>query len=261
MYDENFEYCFVCHYFTKMMGISTNMVVNLPGNCTHIKNKLLYKFVKTSSTPIFKHFANDENICNLIRLYGVSQMECCRNGRLTPEIGTSREKDLIASFVSNPELSVVYDIPNAFEEDVIVNEDKISIKHSSNRRVKSNGIKAIWTSNEVKQCEFVAEHAWSRNLLLSYVRFEDNRIDKGELELLFIDKDIILHQQYLYLLKEKSVFKCLKGNSRGIEFTSEFFEQIINNCEFRIVVKFELYNEDEVMNDPIQRRVKSIITN
>jgi len=40
-------------------------------------------------------------------------------------------------------------------EDVIINNAKISIKHISSQEIKCAGIKAIWTSNETKQKEFL----------------------------------------------------------------------------------------------------------
>ena len=224
-------------------------------------SKVALTCLKVSSMPICKHFQNKKHLSNLIRLYGLSQRENSRNNRLTPEIGTAREKDLIASLVSNQDLVVTYDIPNESEEDVIVNEEMISIKHSSSKKVSSGGIKVIWTSNELKQSEFVRNHVWGeRHLLLSFVRFKDHGTNSGELEIILLDKTVILHQQYLHLLREEPVFKCLKGNCRGIEFVPSFFEHLIRNCEFHLKVEFDGFDQDSMVRDPIQHRLMYLNT-
>ena len=40
-----------------------------------------------------------------------------------------------------------------------------------------------------------------------------------------------------FKLSEKNVFKCLDGNSRGIEFDKKFFEEILKNIDFHIKIK------------------------
>ena len=87
---------------------------------------------------IFNHFQNEKYVKGLIALYQSSQMECSRSSGLTPEVGSSRERDLISSFVSNLELNVNYNITNDKEEDVIINNFKLSIKHSSNKSKSQN---------------------------------------------------------------------------------------------------------------------------
>ena len=82
---------------------------------------------------LFSHFQEEKYIKGLITLYQSSQTECSRSSGLTPEVGSSRERDLIASLASNPLLDVNYDISNEKEEDVKINNNNISIKHSSNK--------------------------------------------------------------------------------------------------------------------------------
>lgn len=244
--------CIKSIYQHRMM-ISRCWVVRTP-----IMNhsKIALTCVKTSTMPICRHFQNEKHISNLIRLYGRSQRENSRNNRLTPEIGTAREKDLVASLLSNPDLAVTYDIPNESEEDVIVDGEMISIKHSSNKKVTSRGIKVIWTSNELKQSDFVRKHVWGkRHLLLSFVRFKDHGTNSGELEIILLDKTAIHHQQHLHLIREDPVFKCLKGNCRGIEFFPSFFNQLILNCEFHVKIDFDGFDQESMVIDPIQHRL------
>jgi len=152
---------------------------------------------------------------------------------------------------------VRYDIPNSHEEDVIVNDDKFSIKHSSNRVVSNSGIKIIWTSNEQKQSEFVQNYSLGDiNMIIVFVRFEDNGTDRGELEIIVIDKTQLQMCQAAYTLINEPVFKCLKGNCRGVEFVPHFFQKVIESCDFHIQAEFEGYNSlCKKTYDPIQRRL------
>ena len=112
-----------------------------------------------------KHFGNKEHMLGLIKLYQSSNLECSRNSRLSPEVGNSREKDLIASLKSNPQLTVNYDVHNYCKQDVFLNKKGISIKHSSNKRVSSSGVKVVWTSNENKQALFVSSYDFDHDML------------------------------------------------------------------------------------------------
>jgi hypothetical protein len=226
---------------------------------------------KKYAASLCRHFQNEHYMHNLVRLYRRSQRECTRNNRLTPDIGTSREKDLVASLLSDRDLVVNYKIPNSHGEDVVVDDEMISIKHSSNKRARCNGLKVIWTSNEKKQGEYINNNSTMLSqchLLVIFVRFHVSMksmvgdgtmdiMDKGELEILFIDKATIFRQHHLHLIRDEPVLKCLKGNSRGIEFTSKFFAHLIENTEFQIKIAFEGFGGDEKPTDydPILSRL------
>lgn len=201
---------------------------------------------------IFNHFQNRKYIKGLITLYQSSQMECSRSSGLTPEVGSSREKDLISSFVSNFELNVNYNITNDKEEDVIINDLKLSIKHSSNKSNTQNGIKIIWTVDSEKRKEFLKNFTFNCNIIIVYVRFSEI-LDKGELEIIFIKKDKLSEIQYNFKSSDKNIFKCLDGNSRGVEFDKGFFQEILNNLDFHIKIKFTNMNCN--ICNPISKRV------
>ena len=57
-------------------------------------------------------------------------------------------------------------------EDVIVDNEKISIKHISSEKIKCAGIKAIWTSNENKQKEFL-ENPHFMDMLLVFIGIKE----------------------------------------------------------------------------------------
>lgn len=227
------------------------LIVNLSENIEIIN--IITPSETTEYRVIFNHFQIEKYVKGLINLYQLSQMECSRSSRLTPEVGSSRERDLISSFVSNSELDVNYNIMNDKEEDIIINKTKISIKHSSNKSRSQTGIKIIWTVDTEKRNEFLKNFIFSCNILIVYVRFSET-MDTGELELIFIDKDNLCNIQNNYKLTNKQVFKCLDGNSRGIEFGSEFFKEIKKNLEFHIKIKFTNVKCD--ICNPILRRLK-----
>jgi len=212
------------------------------------------KNIKTCiDNPLFNHFQYIRNIKGLISLYQSSQIECSRANGLTPEVGSSRERDIIASLVNNPSLEVNYSIHNQNHEDVIVNKKKISIKHSSNKYNNGNGIKIIWTVNKEKRDEFIEKFYFTCDLMIIYVRFL-GMIHQGELEIIYIPKEVLLHQQCAFLIAKQPVFKCLEGNNRGVELDKKFFEKIILYCLFRIKISFR--NIITEYTNPINKRLK-----
>jgi hypothetical protein len=206
---------------------------------------------------IFNHFQNEKYIKGLITLYQSSQMECSRSSGLTPEVGSSRERDLISSFVSNLDLNVNYNIMNDKEEDVIINDIKLSIKHSSNKSKSQNGIKIIWTVDTEKRNEFLKNFTFNCDIIIVYVRFSE-MLDKGELEVIFINKYNLNEIHNEYKSTNKNIFKCLDGNSRGIEFDKKFFEEMLKKLNFHIKIKFTNINSD--VCNPISKRVKLLNT-
>lgn len=202
---------------------------------------------------IFNHFQNEKYVKGLITLYQSSQMECSRSSGLTPEVGSSRERDLISSFVSNLELSVNYNITNDKEEDVLVNDLKVSIKHSSNKSKSQSGIKIIWTVDSEKRNEFLKNFTFNCDIIIIYVRFSET-LDKGQIEVIFIVKEKLSEIHENFKSNNKNVFNCLDGNSRGIEFDKKFFEEILKNLDFHIKINFT--NATYEFCNPISKRVK-----
>lgn len=203
---------------------------------------------------LFNHFQNEKYMKGLITLYLSSQIECSRSAGLTPEVGSSRERDLISSFVTNKKLSVHYNIANNKEEDIIINDKKISIKHSSNKIKSQFGIKIVWTVDNDKRNEFVQNYKFCCDLIIIYVRFSS--IYNGELEILYIPIEKLLELQSTFAENNMPIFKCLDGNSRGIEFDKKFFEQIILNVLFHIKIVFK--NDNCELCNPIMKRVKML---
>jgi len=206
---------------------------------------------------IFDHFQSKINIKNLIYLYQSSNKECSRNGKLNPEVGSSRENDLKASFLSNQIFTVNYNIPNENEEDIVIDNKKISIKHSSDNTTTCSGIKIIWTVNKESREEFKKNFIFKCDLLIIYVRFNDRiLLDKGELEIIYIPKETLLNQQNIFNTNKQNIFKFLDGNSRGVEFDKLFFKKIITESLFNTKIKFN--NFECTISDPVIKRLNLI---
>ena len=154
-------------------------------------------------------------------MYQSSQIECSRSAGLTPEVGSSRERDVIASLHNDKELCVEYNISNRNEEDVIVNGKKISIKHSSSKYNSCSGMKIVWTVDKTERIKFVKKFVFNCDLLIIYVRFDKQNVN-GELVVMYIEKSTLVAQQHLFGIRNEEIFKCLNGNSRGVALTRKW---------------------------------------
>lgn len=204
------------------------------------------------NNDVFKHFQNINHIKGLIILYQSSQIECSRSAGLTPEVGSSRERDVIASLYNDKELCVEYNISNRNEEDVIVNGKKISIKHSSNKYNSCSGMKIVWTVDKTERIKFVKKFVFNCDLLIVYVRFDKQNVN-GELVVMYIEKSTLVAQQHLFGIRNEEIFKCLNGNSRGVELRKKFFDKIIKKALFHTIIKFKALSCESF--DPIAKRV------
>ncbi len=210
------------------------------------------KEIKSSEWATYKYLNNKKNLIKLAKLYQSSQQEHTKNNGLSTEIGTSREKDLVALLKTNPDLRVDYDIDNKGEADCIIKDRKISIKHISNKKIGQSGLKIKWTSNEKKQKEFIKSFRFTCSMLIVFVRFED--LTKVTLEFIFISKKT-LQEQYKESKKSgEKVFKAIKGNSRGIEFEKSFFNKMMDNKMYHLVANIQNLPCEKC--DPITKRMK-----
>lgn len=205
-------------------------------------------------TTLFHHFQNTNYLYGLIQLYQASQYECCRLSGLTPEIGSSRERDLISSMKSNPSLRIKYLLPYEVVEDVICNDKKISIKHSSNKKNHERGIKVVWTVEEEKRKEYMENIDFEYDLMIIYIRFEENDIENGEMEIFYMEEKTLQEEKKKFQEKKEEILKCPQGNSRGIEFHKNFFSSILQNSLFHIQIQFQEIRCDTC--DPIKKRLK-----
>jgi hypothetical protein len=204
-----------------------------------------------NNNQIMSELFNTLSINKLIRLYQESQIENKRNNRLTAEVGSSRERDLIAyiMYQLQEKYKIDYKINNEYEEDIIINDTKISIKHSSNKTNSKSSIKVSWTQHKESKDKIMNNFVFKCDLIIIYVRMKE--IQCGSIEVLYFTKSNLneLKQQ------SKNIFKTRDtSNGRGIEFHPEFFKIMLNNVDYHCKIEYEETNTSEEI-DCISRRL------
>lgn len=193
-------------------------------------------------------------ITRLALWYLQSKEESSLNGKTGQEVGISREFDLKAYLVYCLGKRVNCNIDNHLKEDVLIDGQRISIKHLENKHNTSHGIKVAWTANELKQQEVVDKHQFNCNMLIIYLNwFTDNR--GAQLRFFYISKEILQKTKMLYSIQGKNILKPLQKNSRGVEFNPDFFNTIILKHSFKVYVDFTCPCKELFVLDPIQRRL------
>jgi hypothetical protein len=167
---------------------------------------------------------------------------------LTPEIGNFREKDLVAYMKYHFNDRVHYQICNKKEEDIVVFDRPISIKHSSQKKDVCSGIKVCWTGNQTLQDRFIDTYTFNTDLLLVYVNVEQK---DGQIRVYYMSKEKLN-------IECNNKFKKLNGNSRGIELDPTYFRYIRSDSEFSCRIRFSLTELNYL--DPIQKRIDKITT-
>jgi hypothetical protein len=153
----------------------------------------------------------------LPRLFQLAELESQRNGKVGMEVGSSRERILIALLMYKYGLDDVNpDIPITESQfDVFVKGQPVSIKTVTTKNDKwNNGVKLSWTVDKISADKFGASYLPSCDILLAQIQWES----LGNLFLIPIQaqSDIlnaIGREKYLKLPK-------LDTNARGVELTS-----------------------------------------
>lgn len=162
----------------------------------------------------------------LPHLFQLAELESSRNGKLGMEIGSVRERILIALLMYKFGIDIVDpDIPiTAPEVDVIVDKTPLSIKTTTVKKGKWNSIKLIWTVDPKKALEFKNTYNPSCDMLVAKICWG------CEGKLLLFSKESqcrILNEigrnKYIKLPKENT-------NSRGVEITAEALS-LLEKCE------------------------------
>lgn len=153
----------------------------------------------------------------LPHLFQLAELESSRNGKIGMEIGSVRERILIALLMYKFGIDIVDpDIPiTAPEVDVIVDNTPLSIKTMTTNSERWSSIKLIWTVDAQKALEFKNTYTPSCDMLVAKIRWN------GEGKLLLFSKEAqckilkeIGRDRYIKLPKENT-------NARGVEITSE----------------------------------------
>ena len=193
---------------------------------------------------------------DLITLYSDSQSECKRNGKCTMEIGSSREKDLLAVLKRYIGAGIKTDLDNALVEDFRYNDQRISVKHSSDV-VGAGSIKAKWTSDGDQADAFIRdmlEHSTRTDvdgvhhythILLVHIRVETKTINA-----LMVSATTVLD---IVRTLGAAAFKSSKGtNNRGVEYSRKMIQKFVERAYFHVKMTGADVKTDI---DPIERRI------
>ena len=182
-------------------------------------------------------------------LFQIAELDSSRAGKVGMEVGSVREKIIIAFLVYKfGEENVDNHIPITEPEiDVKVFGHPISIKTVTGR--KPNGVKLIWTVDPTKAKEFLNKYKPSCDMLFVQVNWEGGEggfyyIAKETQEIIF---DKIGRENYIKLPKEGT-------NPRGVEITNNALEALLVD-ENTKVIPIE-WKKREVQYDTYDRWVK-----
>lgn len=167
----------------------------------------------------------------LPHLFQLAELESSRNGKIGMEIGSVRERILIALLMYKFGIDIVNsDIPiTAPEVDVIVDGTPLSIKTMTTNTGRWSSIKLIWTVDAHKALEFKNKYIPSCDMLVAKICWN------GEGKLLLFSKESqckiinkIGRDRYIKLPKENT-------NARGVEITAEALSMLENYEDTRSI--------------------------
>jgi len=190
---------------------------------------------------IFKLFTDRSSIQKiqnkLPRLFQLAELESSRAGKIGMEVGSVREKVIIALLIykfgeSNVETKIPITEP---EVDVRVFNKPVSIKTITGSSF--GGIKLIWTVDVAKAIDFANSYKPSCDIILAQINWSN------EGGLYYISKDVQLtvfneigKNRYIKLPKAGT-------NPRGVEMTAEAMKKLINNPHvFKIIINWDKEN-------------------
>ncbi len=196
-----------------------------------------------------KTLFSDSDIVDRIKrklppLFQLAEMDSSRAGKIGMEIGSVRERIIIALLMYKfGEENVKVDIPiTEPETDVILFEKPISIKTISGNL---GGVKLIWTVDARKALEFSENYYPSRDMLLAQIKWGG-----------------VGHFYYFPVASQVRVFDKIKRtnyiklpkqgtNPRGVEITKKALELLVRDEE---ISKIEINWERGAPNHSVYER-------
>ncbi len=187
-------------------------------------------------------------------LFAIADKECQRAGKVGMEVGSTRERIIIALLMHKfGEKNVLTDIPiTESEVDVRLFGYPISIKSITG----NGGIKAVWTVDAKSSMAFLKNYSPTCDMLLVKIQKKSNNIsDRSKAGGLFwisleLQKKVlnkIGRENYLKLPKEDT-------NPRGVEFNNNAMTILLQDNETRFIPIIWKYMD--IPYDPYKRWVE-----
>ena len=194
-------------------------------------------------------FNNETYVANIKKglpaLFHVANEESTRGGKVGMEVGSLRERILIALlyvFYGKDRVNDNLSITDS-EADVLLDKKKISVKTSTN----FYKFKLKWTANRSAASEFVENYKPTCDLLYGFIKWNDLG------GLYFISKEI-QHEVFTSLGRKKYLSVPNDGtNNRGIEIDSSACKRLLeHNATMSIPIKWNVPRFDY---NPVERWV------
>lgn len=182
-------------------------------------------------------------------LFQLAEIDNSRDGKLGMEIGSARERIIIALLIYQfGESNVKTDIPITEKEtDVIVFDKPVSIKTVTNKKVV--GVKLIWTVDAQKVLEFIESYSPECDVLLVHINWEA----KGGVYLLSkqAQKEVLetYGREFYFKLPKKGT------NPRGVEITNEAINKLVEHSSTK-KIEIDWKRDDSVDYNAYDRWVE-----
>lgn len=162
-------------------------------------------------------------------LFQLAELDNSRDGKLGMEIGSARERIIIALLIYQfGEENITTNIPiTESETDVIVFKEPISIKTVTNNKVV--GVKLIWTVDSQKALEFINTYQAECDMLFVHINWN------GEGGLYLIPKEV--QTEILTQYGKEFYFKLPKQgtNPRGVEITNKAINELVKHNQTKMI--------------------------
>jgi hypothetical protein len=163
-------------------------------------------------------------------LFQLAEIDNSRDGKLGMEIGSARERILIALLIYKfGEENIKTDIAiNQSEIDVIVFDEPISIKTVTNNNII--GVKLIWTVDAQKALVFINKYTPECDILLAHINWNN----QGAIYLLSKESQKEILEEY----GKEFYFKLPKvgTNPRGVEISNEAIRKLVEHKSTKKIV-------------------------
>ena len=162
-------------------------------------------------------------------LFQLAEIDNQRDGKLGMEIGSARERIIIALLIYQfGEENVITNIPiTENETDVIVFKESISIKTVTNKKIV--GVKLIWTVDTQKALEFINTYKAECDMLFVHINWN------GDGGMYLISKEV--QTEILNKYGKEFYFKLPKQgtNPRGVEITNEAINKLTEHSQTKMI--------------------------
>lgn len=156
-------------------------------------------------------------------LFQLAEIDNSRDGKLGMEIGSARERILIALLIYKfGEENIKTDIAITQSEiDVIVFDEPISIKTVTSNNVI--GVKLIWTVDAQKALEFINNYSPECDILFAHIKWDS----QGAIYLLSKESQ----KEVLKQFGKEFYFKLPKAgtNPRGVEISNDAIRKLVEH--------------------------------